>query len=312
METESRRCKVRIEALIPCYNSERCVERALMSALAQTRPADRITIHDDASTDATPQVIARLQRLYPDVEFIRSEQNIGILASRQLLIRHSDADVLCMLDHDDAWPPEYLARVADSFGHDGVEATVAPARNVDEKGKELRQERPGLAPLLASHLHDGIRTIFLRYPVPTWSCVAIRRTSALKLLDLEGFPSGEEFPLLALALEEGNIEFPPDPFVCRHIGRANASSNAGKQCEAELAIFRWFAGRYPWLWPDLPAKITTIYANSVYLHVLAGDAAGARGMLMALLRGVCHRKIAGSLGAFVLGRRLLNWVRPLR
>ena len=303
---------MRIEVLIPCHNSEQCVERALMSVLAQTRPADRITIHDDASTDSTPQVLARLHKLHTGVRFIRSERNIGILASRQSLVQQSDADVLCMLDHDDAWPPGYLARVADSFASESVVATVAPAQNVDHEGRALRLERPGVAPLLSSQLRDGIRTIFLRYPIPTWSCLAIKRSVALGLLDLAGFPSGEEFPLLALALEQGDIHFLPHPLVRRHIGRANASFNATRQYEADLTIIRWFADRYPWLWTELPSKITALYANSVYLHIMAGDSSGAGEMLKALLRGIFHRKVLGGIGAYVLGNRILRWLRPGR
>jgi hypothetical protein len=48
------------------------------------------------------------------------------------------------------------------------------------------------------------------------------------------------------------------------------------------------------------------------LHVMAGDALGAAEMLKALLRGVFHRKLLGGVGAFVLGRRVLRWIRPGR
>lgn len=58
--------------IIPCYNAEKWIERAIRSALAQTAPV-RIICIDDASTDATADVILRL----------RAED------SRVLLLRHS-------------------------------------------------------------------------------------------------------------------------------------------------------------------------------------------------------------------------------
>jgi glycosyltransferase involved in cell wall biosynthesis len=301
---------MKIEALIPCYNSAWCIDRAVASVFAQSRPADRLTLHDNASTDGTLDALGRLRERHAGIKVLSSERNRGILGARQRLVEHSEGDVLCFLDSDDAWPPDYLARVADVMTRDAVVACVAPSVNVDERGRELSRCRPGPEPLRASNLAAGVRAIFMRYPVPTWSCVAIRRAAATRILELSGFPSGEEFALLALALEEGDIEFPPGPFVRRHMGQSNASLNPEVQHEAELAVFRWFAGRYPYLSRDLPSKMTAIYANSVYRFTVTGDVRGAKEMRAALLRGVFHRKVLGGVGALLLGPRLLRWVRP--
>jgi glycosyltransferase involved in cell wall biosynthesis len=301
---------MKIEALIPCYNSARCIERAVASVLAQTRCADRLTLLDDASTDATPDVLTRLSALRPGMRVLRSERNLGILGARQRLVEQSEGDILCFLDHDDAWPAGHLARVAEAMSRDAVVACIAPAVNLDERGRELSRSRPGPGPLRAANQPEGVRTLFMRYPVPTWSCVAIRRTAALRISELSGFPSGEEFALLALALEHGDVEFLSGPFVERHLGGSNAILDPKRQYEADLALFRWFAGRYPWLSGDLPSKLTAIYANSVYRYTVAGDLRGAREMRAALLRGVLHPKLLAGIGALTLGTRLLRWLRP--
>ena len=44
-------------ALIPLYNKEPYVARAIASVLAQTRPVDEIIIVDDASTDSSIQQV---------------------------------------------------------------------------------------------------------------------------------------------------------------------------------------------------------------------------------------------------------------
>jgi glycosyltransferase involved in cell wall biosynthesis len=301
---------MKIEALIPCYNSASCIERAVSSVVAQTRSADRLTLLDSASTDATPDVLSRLSGLHAGVRVLRSEKNLGILGARQRLVEQSEGDILCFLDHDDAWPASYLAGVVEVMSRDAVVACIAPAVNLDERGRELSRRRPGPAPLCAADQAEGVRTIFMRYPVPTWSCVAIRRTAALRISELSGFRSGEEFALLALALEHGDVVFMPGPFVERYVGSSNAILDPKGQYEADLALFRWFAGRYPWLSGDLPAKLTAIYANSVYRYTVAGDLLRAREMRAALLRGVLHRKLLAGMGAVTLGTRLLRWLRP--
>jgi len=301
---------MKIEALIPCHNSTRCVERAVTSVLVQSRPADRLTLHDDASTDGTAQILASLQARDGRIAVLASRKNLGILGSRQRLVAGASGDVLCFLDHDDEWPPDYLARVAEAMERPSVVACVAAAVNLDEERRELSTCRPGPEPLRASRREEAVRTVFLRYPVPTWSCLAIRRGAAVRIRELSGFPSGEEFALLALALEEGDVAFLPGRPVRRYVGSGNAILNPARQHRAELAVFLWFASRYPHLHGDLPAKMSAIYANSVYRHAVAGDAPGARAMRDALLRGVLHPKVLRGLGASVLGPRLLRWLRP--
>jgi glycosyltransferase involved in cell wall biosynthesis len=303
---------VTLEVLIPCFDGEAVVERAVASVFAQTRPAERVTVHDDASRDGTVRVLEGLQARYPALRVLRSARNRGILGARQVLVRESDADVLCFLDHDDAWPADYLEHVLAAYREPKTVATVAPARSRDGRGRVTGRTRLRGGALRASAHAEAVRRLLMEYPVPSWSCVTVRRREALRLLELSGFPAGEEFPLLALALEAGDVQLLDRPVVERHFGAANASGDPSKQHEAELALLRWFTARYPWLAGDVPAKVTAIYANSVYRCMLAGDRARARSMLGALFRGLLHPKIVGAAGAFLAGPRVLRWLKPPR
>jgi glycosyltransferase involved in cell wall biosynthesis len=51
----------------------------------------RVVVHDDASTDDTPQVLARYARALP-LTVLRSEQRIGYARSVEALLRHVQAD----------------------------------------------------------------------------------------------------------------------------------------------------------------------------------------------------------------------------
>ncbi|BBC34541.1 Glycosyltransferase, group 2 family protein [Streptomyces graminofaciens] len=92
-----------LDVVIPVYNEEKdlqpCVRR-LHEHLARTFPyAFRITIADNASTDTTPQVAARLEAEIPEVTSFRLEQK-GRGRALRTVWSASDAPVLAYMDVD--------------------------------------------------------------------------------------------------------------------------------------------------------------------------------------------------------------------
>ncbi|MEU8591156.1 glycosyltransferase, partial [Streptomyces sp. NPDC048664] len=92
-----------LDVVIPVFNEEKdlqpCVLR-LHEHLERTFPyAFRITVADNASTDSTPEVAARLAQRLPRVRHVRLEQKgrgraLGVVWSA------SDAPVLAYMDVD--------------------------------------------------------------------------------------------------------------------------------------------------------------------------------------------------------------------
>ncbi|MET7882640.1 bifunctional glycosyltransferase family 2/GtrA family protein [Streptomyces avermitilis] len=92
-----------LDVVIPVYNEEKdlqpCVLR-LHDHLARTFPyAFRITIADNASTDTTPQVAARLEAEIPEVTSFRLEQK-GRGRALRTVWSASDAPILAYMDVD--------------------------------------------------------------------------------------------------------------------------------------------------------------------------------------------------------------------
>ncbi|MEW2314063.1 bifunctional glycosyltransferase family 2/GtrA family protein [Streptomyces bauhiniae] len=92
-----------LDVVIPVYNEEkdlrRCVLR-LREHLARTFPyAFRVTIADNASTDATPLIAAELAAQYPDVTNFRLERK-GRGRALRTVWSASDAPVLAYMDVD--------------------------------------------------------------------------------------------------------------------------------------------------------------------------------------------------------------------
>src|SRR4051812_25092162 len=64
----------RISVGIPAYNESRYIEEAITSVISQTRPADEILVFDNASTDGTDRIAARL---LSDGAVRRASNNVG-------------------------------------------------------------------------------------------------------------------------------------------------------------------------------------------------------------------------------------------
>lgn len=95
----------RISVVIPAYNAERFLPRALDSVFAQSEPVHEVIVVDDGSKDGTEQVV----RSYGDrVRYLRQE-NSGAAVARNRGIREATGNWIAFLDSDDFWYRSKLA-----------------------------------------------------------------------------------------------------------------------------------------------------------------------------------------------------------
>ena len=85
-----------VSVIIPCFNSNKTLPRALASVLAQTYQNWEIILIDDASS-------ALYQSKFndPRIRLFRNEINLGPGASRQKGFEVSKGEMICFLDSDD-------------------------------------------------------------------------------------------------------------------------------------------------------------------------------------------------------------------
>jgi len=121
---------VRVSALLTCWNAAWCIERALDSVFAQTRPADEVLVSDDGSTDDT---VARIEARYGDRVRVLRLPHRGLTPSRRAAIEASTGDWFALLDADDVWLPEKLERqIALAGRHPQARWLVSDAAYVTE------------------------------------------------------------------------------------------------------------------------------------------------------------------------------------
>ena len=96
-----------VSIIIPAYNAEKYIQRALESALAQTYKDIEIIVIDDGSTDKTAEIIKTYQD--PRIIYI-FQKNQGQGPARNNGIKKSQGEYITFLDADDYYFPEKVEK----------------------------------------------------------------------------------------------------------------------------------------------------------------------------------------------------------
>lgn len=94
---------------ITAYNAAATIERAVASALAQTWRPIEVVVVDDASTDATPEVLARLATAHGEIRVFRQSKNTGVGAARNRILDKAKGEFVAFFDDDDESRPQRVA-----------------------------------------------------------------------------------------------------------------------------------------------------------------------------------------------------------
>jgi glycosyltransferase involved in cell wall biosynthesis len=99
---------ISISVVIPYYNSQKTIVRALDSALAQTKKVNEIILVNDGSVDDGPQIVENYIDNNMEINFkhISFKINQGQSAARNEGAKISSSQYIAFLDADDAWNPQ--------------------------------------------------------------------------------------------------------------------------------------------------------------------------------------------------------------
>ncbi|MGE4384642.1 MAG: glycosyltransferase [Endomicrobiaceae bacterium] len=94
--------------IIPLYNKEKYIARAVLSALNQTFQDFEIIIINDGSTDGS---LAAAQKITDSRIKIFNQKNLGVNNARNAGIKKSSGAYIAFLDSDDEYTPQFLQTV---------------------------------------------------------------------------------------------------------------------------------------------------------------------------------------------------------
>lgn len=116
-------------AILAVYNSEKTIENALTSLLAQSVPIELIIV-DDGSCDNTQSLMIRITGLYPQSKIkMLKQDHQGPALARNLGARQATTDILLFVDADM------------NFDKDYVRDLIAPILKKESIGTYTTEER---------------------------------------------------------------------------------------------------------------------------------------------------------------------------
>ena len=105
----------RFSIIMPLFNKEPYIAKALGSVCSQTYPNWELVIVNDGSTDNSLSVVKlEISKKNKDIQnkiSVIDQENSGVAAARNRGVKESNGEYVCFLDADDWWEKEFLEEI---------------------------------------------------------------------------------------------------------------------------------------------------------------------------------------------------------
>jgi glycosyltransferase involved in cell wall biosynthesis len=103
----TQRARIGLTAIIPVFNRQNTIERALRSVFSQTYQPEEVIVVDDGSHDRTGEI---LERYRDKITVIVLPENSGPSRARNTGAYHAQTEWVAFLDSDDLWKEDKLQK----------------------------------------------------------------------------------------------------------------------------------------------------------------------------------------------------------
>ena len=224
----------KISVVIPLYNKEAEIERALRSVVEQSLTVGEIIVVNDGSTDSSKEIVERFILAHPEIGIhLINQKNSGVSTARNRGIDEAKGDYIALLDADDWWLPNYIAEVCRMMEYypDADAFSTAFDIVVDDSHTHAA------APTTEGYISPAEEALLSRYPIIP-STATLRREMVLKC---GGFPDGmrigEDQWLWARMMQQGaKFAFSPMALVRYSLAASNRSATIYRSEESAHSI----------------------------------------------------------------------------
>ena len=128
-----------VSVILPTYNRREYIAKAIESVWRQSYKNLELIIIDDASTDATRELVGAFSKHNPKITILHNEINLGIVASLNKGITMAQGKYIARLDDDDVWCDDKKIEKQVDFLEKNPEYCLVGGGviKIDKNGKEI-------------------------------------------------------------------------------------------------------------------------------------------------------------------------------
>jgi glycosyltransferase involved in cell wall biosynthesis len=221
-----------VSVIIPTYNREKYIERAIRSVQAQDFPNIEIIVVDDGSTDNTSQVVKKIATVDSRISLVVHEKSKGAQVARNTGIRNAKGERIAFLDSDDEWLPGSLSKRLCAVEKQKADVVYSACLSVKYPDTDLK---PFYVPPLSGMVYREM----LRRPGPMFQSLLVKKSALEKIgyLD-ESIVSYQEWDTAIQLAKQFTFEFVPEPtFIYYRHQSETISKDALKEASGYEQIF---------------------------------------------------------------------------
>lgn len=128
-----------VSIILPAYNREKYIEKAVRSVLNQTYRNIELIIIDDESTDKTPKMISELSGKESRIIILTNKTNLGLVRTLNKGIKMAHGKYIARLDDEDFWCDTKKLEKQVDFLEKNIEYALVGggAIKIDKKEREI-------------------------------------------------------------------------------------------------------------------------------------------------------------------------------
>lgn len=228
---------MKISVVIPAYNSQDTIGRAIESIFKQSRPVDEILVVDDGSTDNTASVV----RDFGQAVTLMRQDNAGVSVARNTGIQAAKGNWIAFLDADDEWLPEKIKLQTEHLNQtSSVQWTYSNfcCKQSASKPVSIAHQSPSLTELMAGQTFADYFTAYTHGAWAWTSTIVIAREvfDTVGLFE-PGMKRGQDNDLwFRIAYQYPQVGYLPAPLAVYHQDTPGSSTKINDSVEFMTAL----------------------------------------------------------------------------
>jgi teichuronic acid biosynthesis glycosyltransferase TuaG len=218
-----------VSVIMPLYNAEKYIDKAILSIQGQTFTSWEILIVDDCSTDGSAKIVKNYAIVDSRIKYSLMSKNMGAAYARNYGIKAARGRYIAFLDSDDEWLPDKLSKQLNLMSTTGMAFCYGAYLRVDEEGLPLS---PVGVPRVLTYAEE-LKTNYV-------GCLtAIYDTNYFGKMYMPELLCHEDYPLWLNLLKEGVEGVGVTSVIARYcVRKSSLSSNKFRTIQQVWIIYR--------------------------------------------------------------------------